>query len=107
MDTTLQKIQTRLEEIKRINQGLEYWSARDLMSIFGYSEWRKFSAVVEKAKQACENSDQVVHNHFVDADKMVLTGSGASRIVNDHYMTRYGCYLIAQNGDPRKNKSVL
>ena len=81
---------------------VEFWYARDLQEILGYTEWRNFLKVIEKAKEAVENSGAVVQNHFVDANKMVKIGSGAERSVEDVMLTRYACYLIAQNGDPRK-----
>lgn len=81
---------------------VEFWYARDLQEILGYTEWRNFLKVIEKAKEAAENSDAVAQNHFVDVNKMVKIGSGAERSVEDVMLTRYACYLIAQNGDPRK-----
>jgi DNA-damage-inducible protein D len=96
------------EKIKKIREdGSEYWSARDLMGPFGYSEWRKFQGVINKAKEACKNSDQEIDNHFVGADKMVLLGFEAKRSVFDYYLSRYACYLIAQNCDPRKPQIAL
>ena len=78
------------------------WSARDLYSILGYSQWRNFMNAIEKAKQSCENAGQSVSDHFADVSKMVAIGSGAEKQVDDVILTRYACYLIAQNGDPRK-----
>ena len=80
----------------------EFWYARDLQDVLGYSEWRNFLKVIERAKEAAKNSDVAVKNHFVDANKMVQLGSGAERSIDDVLLTRYACYLIAQNGDPRK-----
>ena len=80
----------------------EFWYARDLQDVLGYSEWRNFLTVIERAKEAAKNSDVAVNNHFVDANKMVQLGSGAERSIDDVLLTRYACYLIAQNGDPRK-----
>lgn len=98
----LLNINQSLDEIKKIEQDLEYWSARELMPCLGYSTWRMFNQAIERAITSCKKSDQPVKYHFVDADKMVNTGSGAVRKVNDYLLTRYACYLIAQNGDPRK-----
>ncbi len=83
-------------------KGLECWSARELQQIFAYTDWRNFLKVVEKAKAACENAGEKILDHFVDVNKMVELGSGAQRELEDIALTRYACYLIAQNGDPSK-----
>jgi len=91
------------EEIKHISEnGEEYWLARDLQIVLDYAEWRNFENVIEKAKEACRNSKNVVANHFVDVNKMVTLGSGADREIDDLKLSRYACYLIVMNGDPRK-----
>lgn len=83
--------------------GVEFWLARDVQHLLGYTEWRNFfSSVVSKAKTACDISGHRVSDHFVDVNKMVDLGSGSQREVDDIMLTRYACYLIAQNGDPRK-----
>ena len=84
------------------DSGIEFCYARDLMILLGYERWENFSKVVEKAKKACENSGVPVHDHFRDITKMVSIGSGAERPVSDTMMTRYACYLAAQNADPTK-----
>ena len=91
------------EEIKHIGEnGEEYWFARDLQTVLDYTEWRNFENVIEKAKEACKNSKNVVANHFVDVNKMVTLGSGADREIDDLKLSRYACYLIVMNGDPRR-----
>ena len=80
----------------------ECWSARDLQKLFGYSLWQNFCKVITKAKEACENVDQALSDHFIDVNNKVELGSGAFREVDDVMLTRYACYLVAQNGDPRK-----
>lgn len=82
--------------------GVEYWLARDLQHLLGYTKWDNFLNVVSKARTACEVSGHSVANHFADVGKMVDLGSGSQREVDDIMLTRYACYLVAQNGDPKK-----
>src|ERR1035437_3400525 len=95
--------QSVFENIKRINTiGQEYWSARELHSALEYIKWDKFLNVIAKAKDACKNSGQTIEDHFPRVEKMVEIGSGAMKDVGDIHLTRYACYLIIQNADPRK-----
>ncbi|GAA4938938.1 DNA damage-inducible protein D [Algibacter agarivorans] len=84
--------------------GIEFWFARDLQHLLGYSKWDNFVNVINKSKTSCEVSDNNILDHFADVGKMVSIGSGSSRKIEDIMLTRYACYLIAQNGDPRKEQ---
>ncbi len=84
--------------------GVECWFARDLQMPLGYDKWENFYKVIQKAKIACENAGNIVDDHFLDVRKMVAIGSQATREIDDIVLTRYACYLIAQNGDPRKDE---
>lgn len=94
----------QFEAAKQQNESVEFWSARDIQSILGYAQWKNFEKVVEKAKSACENAGAEVKNHFAEFGKMVDIGSGVSREINDVALTRYACYLVAQNGDATKSE---
>ncbi len=96
------------EDIKHVDEsGNEYWLARELQKTLEYKEWRKFSGVIDKAKKSCFNSNVNLYDHFVCIDKMVEIGSGAKRKQDDYKLSRYACYLIAQNGDSRKKVIAL
>ena len=91
------------ESIKHVNEyGEEYWLARELQPVLEYVQWRRFSDAIERAKLACKNSGFAVEDHFADVGKMVDIGSGAERQIDDVMLSRYACYLIVMNGDPRK-----
>lgn len=85
-------------------EGLECWSARDVQQILGYKDWRNFTNTIQKATKSCENSKEKVDDHFVGVTKMVKLGSGSEREVDDIALTRYACYLVAQNADPNKTE---
>lgn len=91
------------ENIKHVNEyGQEFWYARDLQVALEYETWRSFQKVILKAQNSCENADNNVSDHFVDVGKMVNLGSGSQREIGDYMLSRYACYLIVMNGDPRK-----
>lgn len=99
---------TVFEDIKHIDEkGNEYWEARELQQILGYSKWQNFDITIDRAKEACNNSNINEKDHFTDVSKMVVIGSGAKRKQKDYKLSRYACYLIAQNGDSRKNIIAL
>src|SRR5947209_3812465 len=91
------------ESIKQVSPyQAEYWSARDLAPLLGYSNWQNFEVAIERGKTACSQVGQEIFDHFIDASKTIQTGKGAQREIKDYYLSRFACYLIAQNGDPRK-----
>ncbi len=106
MDKALIQIQKNLESIKKTSDDremMEFWSARDLMAMLGYIKWQKFIEVIGKAKEACKKSNQSLANHFLP----VPVKSSGGRPREDYFLTRYACYLIAQNGDSRKPQIAL
>ena len=91
------------EELKLTNEhGAEYWSARDLQPLLGYSQWRRFEQAIERAIASCKESGNNPDHHFAGAGKPITGGKGAVQVVADYHLSRFACYLIAQNGDPRK-----
>jgi DNA-damage-inducible protein D len=91
------------EELKQSNEhDAEYWSARDLQPRLGYSQWRRFEDAIKRAITSCEQSGNNPGHHFAGAGKMIEVGKGGAREVDDYQLSRFACYLIAQNGDPRK-----
>ena len=96
------------ESIKHIDEtGSEYWYARELQVILGYIEWRKFNNVINKAKVSCRNSLIDINIQFVGTDKLYINVNGGKRIIQDYKLSRYACYLVAQNSDPRKEVVAL
>lgn len=101
---TIIKLNKRFEEYAYQQDGIEYWLARELQELLGYADWRNFLNAINKAKDSCETTGEAVSDHFVDITKMVKIGSGAERKQENMMLTRYACYLIAQNGDPKKEQ---
>ena len=97
-------LREKFEEYAFEENGVEFWFGRDLQELLGYSEWRNFKNAIEKAKTSCKNNGFKDIDHFVDVNKMVPIGSGSEREIKDIVLTRYACYLIAQNGDPKKQE---
>ncbi len=100
----IMQLKAAFEAAVQAHDGMEFWLARDLQGLLGYAEWRNFGKVLDKAREACRNAGEQEPNHFVDVNKMVDIGSGTSRAIQDVMLTRYACYLTAQNGDPKKEE---
>lgn len=98
------KLHGEFEKSAQHDDNVEYWLARDLQRLLGYEKWDNFLKVIDKAKIACQTSKHKISDHFAGVGKMVTLGSGAPRNIGDIKLTRYACYLIAQNGDPRKSE---
>ncbi len=100
---TIQSLTTNFESCAhKTEEGIEFWLARELQHLLDYSEWRNFQKVLLKAKTACEISGSNIPNHFVEVNKTIEMPKGASKEIDDMMLTRYACYLIAQNGESKK-----
>lgn len=100
----IQELFFKFENASYLYKNIECWSAREVQEILGYTKWDNFVKVIEKAKKACENAGAVVSDHFADVGKMIELAKGAQREIADIVLTRYGCYLVAQNGDSSKSE---
>lgn len=98
------RLRASFEEAAQQQEGVEFWFARDLQTLLDYDEWRNFQGVIERAKIACTNSGQKIGDHFVGVNKTIAMPKGATKEIEEFKLTRYACYLIAQNGDPRKEQ---
>ena len=98
------KLNKLFEEYVYEKDGIEYWLARELQELLEYSQWRNFVNVIDKAKISCKNSENEISDHFADVSKTIAMPKGATKEIEDIMLTRYACYLIAQNGDPKKEK---
>jgi DNA-damage-inducible protein D len=101
---TITKLSKSFEEYAYEQDGIEYWLARELQVLLGYADWRNFLNTIEKAKESCKTTGEAVSDHFVDVTKTIPMPKGASKDLSDIMLTRYACYLIAQNGDPKKEQ---
>jgi DNA-damage-inducible protein D len=100
----ISKLTKNFEQYSFEEEGIKFWFARDLQLLLGYSKWENFIKVIEKSKESCKNAGFIILDHFPDVRKKVKIGSNTEREIEDIMLTRYACYLIAQNGDPRKEE---
>ena len=102
-DSSLIPSKLSFEDLKQVNQhGIEYWSARSLQPCLGYSQWRRFENAIQKAIESCKQSGNDPSHHFAGAGNPITSGKGRTQVVEDYHLSRFACYLIAQNGDSRK-----
>ena len=108
MNKIIKHNETTFESIKRIDEnGFEYWLARELMLALEYKRWDKFNNVINNAKIACKKSNYIIEDHFSQAGKMIELAKGAKRTILDYKLSRYACYLVVQNADPKKESVAL
>ena len=100
----IRRLCKNFEDFVHVQDGVEFWFARDVQYLLGYTEWRNFLKVVEKARESCKTANNPILDHFVDANKSIPFPKGGEKVIEDILLTRYACYLIAQNGDPRKEE---
>ncbi len=98
----LAELFNKLEDSRNLQDGIEFWSARDLQNIFAYTDWRNFIKVIEKAEKSCKTAEISIEDNFLKSKRFIDLGNNSQREVEDFVLTRYACYLIAQNGDPSK-----
>lgn len=101
---TINKLNLTFEEFAYQEDNIEYWLARDLQTLLGYAEWRNFVNAIDKAKESCNATGEAVNDHFVDVNKTIIMPKGGGKEIEDIMLTRYACYIIAQNGDPKKEQ---
>ena len=102
--TEIKSLFEHFEQSASEYEGIECWSAREIQNLLGYSKWENFSKVIDKAKESCRNAGQEIADHFPAVRKVIEAGKGAQHVIDDILLTRYACYLVAQNGDSRKEQ---
>lgn len=103
-NTQLKVLYKTLDDIKHVENGIEFWYARELYPILGYTKWQNFEIAINRAKEACEKSGSDITDHFTGASKPIISGKNTQQEIDDVKLTRYACYLTALNGDPRKEE---
>ena len=105
MNELTKEVASLFENLRHVDEsGVEYWSAREIYPYLGYTQWRRFEDAIERAKESCKSASQPIEKHFADAGKTSPMPNGGTKEIPDIHLTRYACYLVAQNGDPRKTE---